>query len=309
MDIIYNKVNINNDVEPVVLKLKDNAGGKPDSINIAFSDTKGLWSKWNPKKNDTLQVKHNGYDTGLMFIDELTQNSGTFGIKALSIPQQSKTARSQGWENVRFLEFVNQIAAKYGFEVKTYNVVNYLYQRVDQIDQADFDFLAYRCMLEGYTLKIYNKTIAIYDEHEEEQKEVDQKNSIIYENQILRNFVFKNVSTDIYQKCIVKSNGINGYIKGEYSAKDIFGPVLNKLIYCSNQAEADRYAKGLLRYENKKMISGSFSTQLNTNWAAASNVEVRQVGMFDNKYFIDSLTHDLICSETYLRLRKPLEGY
>lgn len=309
MDIIYNNVNISNDIEPIVLELKDNAGGKPDSINSVFSDTKGLWSKWNPHKNDTLQVKHNGYDTGLMFIDELAQNSGTFGVKALSIPQKSKTARSQGWENIRFLEFVNQIASRYGFTVKTYNVVNYLYQRVDQIEQADFDFLAYRCMLEGYVLKIHNKTLVIYDEHKEEQREVDQKNSIIYENQILRGFTFKNVSTDIYQKCIVKSNGINGYMQSEYSDKNIFGPTLNKLIYCSNQAEADRYAKSLLRYENKKMISGNFPTQLNTNWAAGSNIEVRQVGMFDSKYFVDSLIHDLTRNETNLRLRKPLEGY
>jgi hypothetical protein len=309
MDILYNNVNITNDVTPLELSLVDNAGGKPDSVESVFLDTQGLWSKWNPHKNDTLQIKHKGYDTGLMYIDELSQNAGKFNIKALSIPQHSKTSRSQGWENVRLLEIVNQIASRYGFAVKTYNIINHLYPRADQIDQADFDFLAYRCMLEGYALKIHNKTIVIYDEYTEEQKTVDQVNSIIYENQILRGYTFKNISTEIYQKCIVKSNGINGYIQGEYSAKDIFGPTLNCFIYCNNQAEANRFSKGMLRYENKKMISGSFNTQLNTNWAAGSNVEVKQVGMFDGKYFINKIIHDLINSESILRLRKPLEGY
>lgn len=309
MNILYNSVDITNNVDPLKIILMDNSGGVPDSIDCIFSDTNGLWSQWKPKKNDTLEVKQDGYISGLMYIDEIIQNVGMFQIKALNIPQPSKTARSQGWENVRFLEFVNEIAGRYGFNVQMYGIENYFYQRIDQIEQADFSFLAYRCMLEGYALKINNKNVVIYNENAEEQKAISSTDSIIYQSDILKGFEFKDKSTDIFQKCIVKSNSADGYIQGEFKDKSIYGPTLTKLIYCNNQAEADRYAKGNLRFFNKKMITGAFPIKLNTKYAAGTNVQIKGTGMFDNKYFIDNLMHDLVNSKTNLCLRKPLEGY
>gem|GEM_PF-719403 len=309
MNIIYNGIDITNSVEPLKINLIDNAGGVPDSIECIFSDIDGLWSKWKPLKNDTFEIKQEGYSTGIMYIDELIQRDGRFQLKALSIPQHSKTARSQGWENVRFLEFVTEIAGRYDFTVQTYGIKNHVYQRVDQIEQADFSFLSYRCMLEGYALKINNKSIIIYDEHYQEQQSIDAVNSVIYKSDILNNFEFKNKSTNIFQKCLIKSSGASGFIKGEFEDKRIYGSTLTKQIYCSNQSEANRYAKSYLRAFNKEMITGDFYIKLNTNYAAGTNVEVREIGIFDGKYFISRLVHDLVNSRTSIYLRKQLEEY
>ncbi len=275
---------------------------------MVFSDTDGLWSKWKPAKNDKVQVKENGFDTGLMFIDELSQSAGVCGIKALSIPQTSKTTRSQGWEKVRFLEIAAEIATRYGFKLQTYNVSNHLYERIDQQEAADFAFLADLCMLEGYSLKINDQTVVIYDEATEERKQADPKLSIIGEGLINGNFEFLDKSTDIYQKCLIRSNG-HIYIEGEFSAPDIFGATIKRNIYASNQGEANRWAKGVLRSYNKLAVMGSMTINLNTNYAAGTCLSVRDIGMFDGKYFIHRLVHDLINNKTKLTLRKPLEGY
>lgn len=309
LNILYNNIDITSSVEPLRINLTDNAGGIPDSIESIFSDTDEIWSQWKPIKNDTLEVKQDGYSTGLMYVDELFQSAGIFQLKALSIPQHSKTARSQGWGNVRFLEFVNEIAGRYGFKVQTYGIENHFYQRVDQIEQADFSFLDYRCMIEGYALKINNKNIVIYNENYLEQKVVDTTNSIVYKSDIINNFEFKNKSTNIFQKCLVKSNNYSGYIQGEFEDKTIYGPTLTKLINCSDQAEANRFAKGNLRFANKGMITGVLPIKLNTNYAAGSNVKIKNVGMFDGKYFIDRLVHDFMNDRTNICLRRPLEGY
>ena len=309
MNVLYNAVDITNSVEPIKAILTDNSGGVPDSIECIFSDTSDLWSQWKPKKNDTLEIKQNGYSTGIMYIDELIQSAGIFKLKALSIPHHSKTARSQGWENVRFLEFVNEIAGRYGFTVQTYGIENYLYKRVDQIEQADFSFLAYRCMLEGYALKINNKNVVIYNESLLEQKGIDSVGSIIYKSDILNNFEFKDKSTDIFSKCLIKSSGSNGFIQGQFEDENVYGATLTKQIYCSDQGEANRFAKGYLRATNKQMITGTFPIKLNTSYAAGTNVEIKKIGMFDDKYFINRLVHDLMNNRTNLCLRKALEGY
>lgn len=309
MSIIYNNVDISPTTQPSSMRVTDNAGGKPDSLTISFPDTDGLWSKWKPAKNDTLQVIESGFDTGLMYIDQIAQSAGSFGLKALSIPQPSKTARSQGWENVRLLEIVAEIAARYGFQYKTYDITNLLYERVDQQEEADFTFLASRCLLEGYALKISNRNLVIYNEAIQEVKTPDPKLAIIRESDIIGGFEFSDLSTDIYEKCIVRSQTNNGYISGEYIASGVNGPTLKRNEYATNQAEANRWAKGILRSYNKHMITGSMSINLNTNFAAGTNVNIENVGLFDGKYFIHRIVHDLISNKSILTLRKPLEGY
>ncbi len=304
MNIIYEGRNINSSVQPLTLQITDNAGGKPDSIIAIFSDTEGLWSKWKPQKNDTLQIKKDGFDTGSMYIDELAQRPGIFELKALSIPQTAKTARTQGWENVRFLEFATQIASRHGFTLETYNIVNHLYERVDQIDETDLAFLAYRSMLEGYALKINNNHLVIYDEAIEEEKAVSTT-AIIRKSDMQGSFEFRNKSTDIYSKCIVRNN----VIQGEFADSNINGPTLRKNVYISNQAEANRWSKGYLRSFNKYQSLGNFSIDLNTKLAAGILSEIRDIGLFDGKYFIDRLIHDLINNRTRLYVRMVLEGY
>lgn len=308
MNILYNGTDITDSVQPVTLRITDNVGGIPDSLSISFSDTDGVWSKWKPAKNDTLQVKENGFDTGLMFIDQLNQSAGVFGIKALSIPQTSKSARSQGWEKVRLLEIATEIAARYGFTLQTFNIINHLYERIDQQELADFAFLCGLCTLEGYALKINDRSLVIYSEQAQELQAVDPNMATIGAGSINGTFAFANNSTDIYQKCIVLSNGTS-FIQGEYSAPGILGPTIKRSINATNQAEVNRWAKGVLRSYNKHMITGSLSINLNTNYAAGTNLNVEDIGMFDGKYTIHKLMHDLLNNKTALTLRKPLEGY
>lgn len=309
MQIIYNRVDITSSVQPTTAIITDNSSGKPDKLDLMFADPEGVWSKWKPAKNDTLQIIENGFDSGLVYIDQITQSAGGFGLQALSIPQTSKSSRSQGWENIRLMEFVTQISARYGFSIKAYGVENHLYERVDQIEEADFSFLASRCLLEGYAFKVNNKSIVIYDEHIQEKAIPHPELSIIRESDITGGYEFTDKSTDIYGKCIIRSQAKTGYIEGQYTAEKVNGPTLKSNLYATNQAEANRWAKGVLRSYNKHMITGSLGVNLNTNYAAGTTIQVVDIGLFDGVYIIDRLVHDLINNRTKLLLRKPLEEY
>lgn len=309
MQIIYNGAEITDSVNPLGLQITDQASGKPDSITASFADPNGTWSKWKPEKNHTLQVIENGFDTGIMFIDQLAQNAGIFGMKALSIPHTSKTARSQAWEQARLLEIASEISRRYGFSLQVYGVINHLYNRIDQHEEPDFVFLNRLCVQEGYALKITARKVIIYDEHLQEQKPISPNLSAFGAGVMNDSYGFKDHSVEVYQKCIVHSQSPDGYLAGEYSAPDVIGPTVKRHLYAANQAEADRWAKGILRNYNKYMITGSFTANLQPGLAAGTNIRVEDVGMFDGKYFIDRIVHDLINNKTKLTLRKPLEGY
>jgi uncharacterized protein len=302
LNFIYNGTDITADVQPIKLLLIDNAGGVPDSISAVFSDTQGLWGRWRPAKNDTIQAMVDGYDTGLMYIDHLSQQSGRFEIKVLSIPQTAKTARSQSWEDVRFLEFAAEIAGRHGFQLQTFGITNHLYRRVDQDEEADFAFLAYRSALEGYALKASGRTLIIYGERAEEERAINEKESTIYQVDMIGGFHFIDKSTDIYSKCIVRS----GMMRGEFSDVSVNGPALTKNIAVSDHGEAQRFAKGILRSLNKYAITGRFTTELKPKFAAGSNVMIRGIGLFDGRYFVHRITHDIINQRTEFQVRRPL---
>ncbi|WP_044480436.1 phage late control D family protein [Paenibacillus antibioticophila] len=309
MQVIYNGTDISPSIQATQAIITDRSGGHPDAVTLQFSDTEGLWSQWKPTKGDTLRVMEAGFDSGLMYIDEISQRAGRFGIGALSIPQESKTARSQAWESVRFMEFATQIASRYGFNLKSYGIDNHLYERVDQVEEPDFSFLAGRCSLEGYTLKIADQSVVIYDESSYEKIAPDPQLAVIQESSMNGDFAFIDKSVGIYEKCIIRGQTAAEFIEGEFSAAGVAGPTLIKRMYVSNKVEANRWARGILRSHNKHMITGSLTIDLNINYAAGTTVQIADTGMFDGVFFIDSLTHDLINNRTKLKLRKPLEGY
>lgn len=80
----------------------------------------------------------------------------------------------------------------------------------------------------------------------------------------------------------------------------------------SSQGEADRYAKNMLRYENKKMSSGvvDYDKFLGA-YAAGSvvNLETEGVSSWNVPVFLTHVRHDMVRARTKLFFRKTLEGY
>lgn len=303
MRIIYEGVDITETVEVKKADIIDNAGGVADSIELWFDDPQGFWSQWHPQKNHKVQLKEGGFDSGIMYVDELEQKRGLFIIRALSIPQEAKTDRIKSWENIRFMELATEIASKYGLSLETYGIQNHLYQRVDQYEQADFEFLAWRCMLEGYALKITGGKAIIYSERYIESQPPAKT---LYIEQFDGDYSFRTKSTGIFGACKVSYESISY----EFRAAGTLGPTLQFTdIYVSSQGEAERFAKNLLRAKNKYEHTGYCAIELDPGIAAGTMLQVAGVGLADGKYFCEQAIHKLVEGKTVLRLRRPIEDY
>lgn len=302
MQLVYEGKDIAQAVEINRADVTDNAGGVADSLELWFNDPLGWWSQWQPEKNHTVEVIRDGYSSGIMFIDELEQQRGRFVIRALSIPQEARTKNTRSWENIRFLILAGEIAAKYGFALETYGITNHLYERVDQQDMADFEFLAFRCMLEGYLLKLYNKKVVIYDSrYIEGQAPVREMDMSGFDGE----YRFRRTSTGIYGSCRLTYGSIWSECKANAA-----GPVLKiSSIPVYSQDEADRFAKGMLRYHNCRENTGACTIPFDSGIAAGCNINITGVGLADGKYFCEKIVHRLVDGKTFQSMYKPLEGY
>lgn len=304
MQILYESSDITNLVNINKADFTDNSGGIADSLDIQFCDPEGIWSRWKPKKNDKIEIRQDNFKSGLMFIDELEQQRGMFKIRALSIPQEAKSCNTQAWEAVRFMEFAVEIAARYGFKLETYGTDNHLYNRVDQFQKADFEFLADRCLLEGYMLKITDSKVVIYSEPYLEGIEAVKTVTL---DQLDGPYSFKNTSIGIYSSCSIAC----GQLKSQYkpSVAPIGAVLKYKDIYVSSQGEGERYARNLLRARNKYENLGRCTIELDTTLAAGNSIDIAGIGLADGKYFCSQAVHRFMDKKTVLKLRKPLEGY
>jgi hypothetical protein len=307
MRLYYDDTDITAFIDIRTANVIDNAGGVADSMDIVFVDSQGKWSKWKPQKGDKIKITDGCLSSGAMYIRKLVQNRSTFSIKAVSTPINSKTRITKAWEKVRLLSMAAELTEKYGFELETYDIGNWLYERADQIDQTDFEYLAYRCMLEGYCLKITDGKAVIYNERTFEQK---PSVKTIFDNEFDGEPEFRIISTGLFNKCVITCSSPKETIISAFSPTNApAGPVLKPKVYVNNQAEADRFTSTLLRSTNKFETAGKVGMEIDKQIAAGVSVDISGAGMFDAKYFVDQIIYKLVDQKMSMKLHKPLEGY
>lgn len=297
---IYKKVSVNTCIY-------DSYGEQQaDTLRIVFNDGNALWDSWSPLKGNRVSVVLGACDTGEMYITSVRPENGKMCIRASSVPQNHNAKSSKSWQNVRFKQLCEEIAARHNISCKFYGVTDQVYEYVNQQNKEDFVFMSERCILEGCAFLIYDKDMIVYDEQSIESAGADVTLKIRNND----HFEYKDVSKDIYSACVLK----NGKLSGRYTVTGIPEKILTKVINInmSGQAEADRYAKNMLRYANKKMSSGVIDyDKFMGAYAAGSvvNLETAGVDSWNVPVFLTHVRHDMVRARTKLYFRKILEGY
>lgn len=306
MKLFYNGSDIYNDVSVNYCVHEMFAEKQADTLVIRFNDTKGVWSKWNPAVGDTIRWQEGASDTGKMFVHSMKPENGLFTIRAMSIPQSGTTKRSKSWEGVRFLQLGHEIAARHGLTFQNYGCTDQVYSYIEQEKETDFAFFSRLCMLEGCAMLVYDgKLLAYNEQYIEKQPPAGTLNVDI--NGI---FSYKDNRAKCYGSCEVASGS---YI-GKFSAPGAVNTSVlrpEKALKVTSNAEAVRFAKGLLRNANKYGRTGQFSKELHLGYAAASlfKLQTKKASAWDGTVFVYKVRHDFVRNKSILYFRDLVEGY
>ncbi|MTI49708.1 MAG: phage late control D family protein [Firmicutes bacterium] len=298
MKVIYNSRDIYDQVDIRIADMTLNSGAKLDSITVEFNNSDNEWSSWNPRKNDTLEIRQDGLSSGRMYIDTIKQKESVIVLKALPIKKSSKEKHTKSWEHISLIELLKEFSQKHKLTLKTYNITNYRYERVNQINQSDFIFLHQRCALEGYVFKIQNNSLIVFDE-----KALEQQSRIeITKDEIIGDFDYK--VNDAYKGVRIKYRDIDYTY---YSPEEIEGPIYTITdLLVSNYEEAQRFTKNILRNTNKYQSTLAISTKLRSDISAGSVVSFRGTGLADGDYYIFQSINRITSNRNEFALRKVL---
>lgn len=289
--LTYEGVDITGDVSIACAWHDMYAEGHADELLLKCADTRSLWDVWGPKHGDRIVVSDGVATTGLMYVESVEPQSSLISIRAFSVPMEAtRERRWKSWEEVRLLQLAAEICNRYGLSYETYGVTDRLYSYVDQGGDPDLQFLAKRCALEGAAFLVFDGKLVIYDCLWMDSQEPQGTLSIVPG----QDYRFDADEDGRYGICKVG----DGSTWGTFTA-DAEGKTYTKVIAdpISNQAEADRFARGLLRHVNKRTRSLEVRTDtLMRQYAAGSlaTIQAPAAASWDGKALIHHIRHDYV---------------
>ena len=276
------------------------ACSQADTLTLKFNDINKVWDSWKPENEDIISVVCGVAKSGAMYIDSVVPENGLMTLRASSIPPTAKTVNNKSWENVRLLQLAKEVADRHGLGFKSYGVEDRLYSYVRQDNMPDFEFLQQRCELESLAFLVYDKKLVLYSEEYLENQEPVKTITVDTD----KDFTYTDNAQKGYGKITVK----NGDLTGTYTSSNKLSKVKEIIIqtYMSGQEEANRFAKGILRQENKNLATGVFKDAIMREFSAGSIMGIKTTGAnsWNGNAFISHIRQDYVKSTSKIFFRK-----
>lgn len=313
--LLYNNKDITEDVSRDLISFSwtDKSSKEADDLTIKLHNVHGLWcGDWQAAKGAklTAEIVHtnwNGEDgenrlpCGTFEIDETTVSGppSEVAIKGISVPITSKArgqAKTRAWDNVRLSQIASDVAGNAGLDLIFELAKDPLYQREDQLEEADLSFLQGLATEAGASLKVSHDKLILFDE-----KEYEKKPSVLtLDVSDLTRWSLQNKSSSVYRSCKVKYHDPETDEDIEHeedadlanlSGEDQNGRTLSLNQRCKNLAEAEELAKNTLHDANKYEVSGKLDAPGDLRVVAGVNIELTGVGRYSGKYVVDTVVH------------------
>lgn len=270
-------------------------------------------------------------DCGQFELDSVVASGppATVTIKGTSLPYSRtirQTKKSKSWESYTFSGIANEIADNNGMTCMFLSGTDPSYERVEQYRISDIAFLQKLCQDAGFSLKITNNIIVVFDQATYESREpvlvikrgkeggyskykLSTGENNVYTSCRVRyvdpdgNLISATAYVEDYEeKTTENSDELDNKNKKENQCLEIRQKV-------SNAEEAEALAQKMLRLYNKYEFSASFTFPFNPELLAGLVVVLEGWGAFDRRYIIKQANHKVSNSgsTTQITLRSTLE--
>ena len=272
---------------------------------------------WNSDGKDDL------LDTGTFELDSVNLSGppSNVTIKGTSLPfstQGRQTKKTKAWEAYNLSGIVAEMAGANGMTAMYLSTSDPFYDRVEQYDTSDIDFLVQLCHDAGASLKATNKMLVVFDQADYESK--DAVRTVARGDGSYTKWKLSTSTADTqYTSCRVSYNDpttgkkIEGVAYCEdYDSSKKGNQQLEITQKVASIGEAKELAAKNLRLHNKFERVVQFTFPGDPALLAGLTVELKNWGGWDGKYIITVARHTVNASGGYtttITARRVLEGY
>lgn len=292
-----------------------------DDISISFDDREEDWlNNCFPQFGDKIEVWI-GVRDWLKEGDDRTIALGEFDVDSVSSAQlvkitgvsipiaygSRKEKKYKTYENMLLSAICKDIADICGLSL--FYDVDYdpLYDKIEQSDETDIEFLEKICDDEGLCLKMTNGQLVIFDEYKYDQQtpiKTIRRNFASTEredNDIIGFPTLKRNVSGLYEACEITyydsstDETETGYFK-DPNAPESLTAVLRIRESMSTKKESvdlNRKARTKLREQNKAEWTISIKVVGDIIYCTGTTIMIEGYGNFDGKYFVNEVKHSI----------------
>lgn len=299
--------NITDDITVGSCVHEDSVSGRSDALSVSFNDDTDAetnWKNWCLKPGMELLAQTDSFSTGTMYVSSITAADGRLDVRALSVCNSARSESTQSYEDVSFVELLQEGARALGLTLETYGIKDRTYGSVIRLKQSWLGFLNQRCMLEGAGIKIFDKKLIVFDEKTFENqmpvKTLDMED--------LDDYAFS-TSDDVLLEIHNRFRHETRIFDTTVTSDIAYGYHSEAELPCSSLGESERFSKNVMRMHNKQEHRASALVR-GCELSAGITVQMKATDFYDfsGMYFVDRVVTDLLRDTQHLYMRKPIAG-
>lgn len=294
--LIYEGVDITKNIDIIECKCRDVSGGESDCLNLQV-DHADKWFRWNPQKNDRIQVIRSGYDSKSLFVNTVVPEDGTYRIFATATKSVPFPRKWQAFDNKTLAAIMSVCAGECGMGAKQYGVnggTTYEYLLRDNMSAPVF--LQQLLNREGAVLKSLDGDFAAI--------------GVLYAQNIAAMHEME-LDDDQFGSEYIDRRDMNwGGVEiktlfGNGSARDSNAAGTTRVltdITVDNDAMAYRWAKNILLMHNRQSEILNIEMDFNPGFTAMVRVDVKSKTDAAGQWLVDTVEQNLLDGRTKARL-------
>ena len=303
MQLIYEGVDITQRVDIHRCIHRDLSRGRCDSAEIEFEHA-AEWYAWQPEQGERIEITHDGYSTGTLYLNTILPEGGRYRLIAASLPPGGGQRAWQSFCKMSLGEIMRSCAAQCGMEYSIYGLdEGQLYPYIERQDESCAAFISRLMEMEGAVLKCVNGKMAGIALAYAQDIAPAQEIEIGPEQGAAR---FMHMGERKYGGIILKTPyaeafALDSAASGQAHISLTQYPAMDNL-------QAGRWARGLLLTHNRQAEALEFTSELNIGMTALARIDISGGTDADGEWIVDEAEHDFIRERTRTRLMRCIRS-
>ena len=268
---------------------RDTAGDRCDSLDIEFENAAG-WYGLEPKEDDQIIVSHNGYDTGVMYVNTVLPEDGRFRIFASSLPCSARAKGYQSFTGKTIEEIMRACAMNSGMGFQIFGIDgNTVIPYIQRENEGCAAFLYRLLRMEGAALKCVNGMYTAIGIEYAQAREAHQTIEVTADQAGME----YRRSGQTYRLLTLETPYASATAQDTSVPTNHGGITINDAP-ARDAVQAGRWARGILLDENRKRETLVMSSAFNAGYTSMTRIDATGSSDTVGEWLIQEAEHDFI---------------